>query len=78
MGTLKRSSVLLAVLVACCGTLMACSAPPAPPPPEKTVFDPLKRDMDRARDVQKTVNQHADDTRKNVDAQERGDDSQSQ
>jgi hypothetical protein len=34
--------------------------------------------MERAREVQKTVNQQADDTRKNVDAQERGDDSQSQ
>ncbi len=78
MGTLKRSSVFLAVTLACHGTLTACSAPPPPPPPEKTVFDPLKQDMERAREVQKTVNQQADDTRKNVDAQERGDDSQSQ
>lgn len=51
------------------------SQPPDPPPPAKTVFDPLTQQLDRARDVQNTVNQNADATRKAVDSQERGDSS---
>jgi hypothetical protein len=43
------------------------------PPPKKTVFDPLLQAEQRARDVQKTVDAHADATRKEVDTQERGD-----
>ena len=42
-------------------------------PPEKTVFDPLTQQLDRARDVQKTIDQSADKTRTAVDSQERGD-----
>jgi hypothetical protein len=49
--------------------------PPAkePPPPSKTVFDPLKAQVDRAREVQKTVDEEAEKTRKEIDNQERGD-----
>jgi hypothetical protein len=45
----------------------------APAPPVKTVFDPLTQQLNRARDVQKTVDQNSDNTRKAVDSQERGD-----
>jgi len=44
-----------------------------PPPPKKTVFDPLTQQLDRARDVQNTVDQNTDATAKAVDAQEHGD-----
>ncbi len=43
------------------------------PPPKKNVFDPLTQQLDRARDVQKAVDQNADKTRAAVDSQERGD-----
>ena len=51
-------------------------APPGSRPSaaaRKTVFDPLTQQLDRARDVQKTVDQSADKTRAAVDSQERGD-----
>ncbi|MHB8719908.1 MAG: hypothetical protein ACYDAH_00745 [Steroidobacteraceae bacterium] len=48
-------------------------APADQPPPQKTVFEPLLQAEQRARDVQKTVDEHADATRKAVDTQERGD-----
>ncbi|HME39434.1 MAG TPA: hypothetical protein VKG63_10790 [Steroidobacteraceae bacterium] len=51
--------------------IMSCASPE--PPPKKTVFDPLLQTEQRARDVQKTVDQAADSTRKTVDSQERGD-----
>ena len=65
MNVLHGSAVCLAVL------LMAGCADP--PPPKKTVFDPLTHDLDRARDVQKTVDQNTEQTRRAVDAQEQGD-----
>ncbi len=71
MGVLKISTVSLAV-----SFIVGCSpgqSADPPPPPSKTVFDPLTQQMDRARDVQKTVDQHALDTRKELDAQEHGD-----
>jgi hypothetical protein len=70
MGMLRISTVSLVVsfIVGCSS---GQSADP-PPPPAKTVFDPLTQQMDRARDVQKTVDQHALDTRKALDAEERG------
>jgi hypothetical protein len=68
MGMLKISTVSLAV-----SFIMGCSAPPPPAPPAKTVFDPLTQQLDKARDVQKTVDQNSDNTRKAVDNQERGD-----
>jgi len=51
------------------------SQPSDVPPPPKTVFDPLTQQLDRARDVQNTVNQNAETMRKSVDSQERGDSS---
>ncbi|HLN48502.1 MAG TPA: hypothetical protein VK251_03250 [Steroidobacteraceae bacterium] len=75
MGVLKFSALSLAAAL-----LQGCSSgePPAAPsaaapPPEKTVFDPLTQQLDRARDVQKTIDQGADKTRTAVDSQERGD-----
>ena len=77
MGYVKCSTVALAVLF-----IAACSAPPPPPQPEpppqapepaKTVFDPLTRQMDKAREVQKTVDEGAEKSRKAIDEQERGD-----
>ncbi len=44
-----------------------------PPPPKKTVFDPLTQQLDRARDVQNTVDQNSEQTRKAIDGEERGD-----
>ncbi len=72
MGLLKNMTVPLGILF-----IAGCSSgePPSPPKPQhapKTVFDPLTRQMDRARDVQNTVNQNADQTRQAVDNQERG------
>jgi len=73
MGVLKISTVAVAVLF-----ILGCSpgknADSVPPPSHaKTVFDPLTQQMDRARDVQKTVDENTDSTRKAVDGQERGD-----
>jgi hypothetical protein len=42
------------------------------PPPTKTVFDPLTQQIDKAREVQKTLDENAEKTRKEIDAQERG------
>jgi hypothetical protein len=53
--------------------ILGCSPPPPPAPPKTTVFDPLVQSEQRARDVQKTVDQNADSTRKALDTQERGD-----
>jgi hypothetical protein len=67
MGLQRISTTALVLLFT-----MSCSAP-APPPPPKTVFDPLTHDLDRARDVQKTVDENTDAARKAVQAQENGD-----
>ncbi len=69
MGCPKLMTISLSVLF-----IMGCSSGEVPePPPAKTVFDPLLQAEQRARDVQNTVDRHADDTRKAVDTQERGD-----
>ncbi len=70
MDLLKISTLPLSVLF-----ILSCAAP-EPPPPKKTVFDPLTSQIDRARQVQNTVNEQAESTRKSLDAQERGDTSQ--
>ncbi len=67
MGLSKNVTMSLSILFT-----VGC-APPDPPPPQKTVFEPLLQAEQRARDVQKTVDEHADATRKAVDTQERGD-----
>src|SRR5216684_3457861 len=54
MGWLKGLTISASVLF-----IVSCASP-EPPPPKKTVFDPLTQQLDRARDVQKTVDQHAD------------------
>jgi hypothetical protein len=68
MGLQKISTIAVAVLFTA-----SCSAPAPPPAPPKTVFDPLTHDLDRARDVQRTVDENADAARKAVQAQENGD-----
>ena len=70
MGAFKLSTLSLAVLF-----IQACGSPD-PPPPAKTVFDPLTQQLDKARAVQKTVDQNTESTRKAVDAQEQGDSAQ--
>ena len=67
MGWLKVLTISASVL------FIANCASPAPPPPKKTVFDPLLQAEQRAREVQNTVDAHAEATRKAVDTQERGD-----
>jgi hypothetical protein len=68
MNLLKFATISLSVLF-----LWACSPPDPPPKPKGTVFDPLTHQLDRARDVQNTVDANTDATRKAVDTQERGD-----
>jgi hypothetical protein len=67
MGYVKRMTMTLVVMF-----IVSCSSS-QPPPPAKTVFDPLTRQVDRARDVQKTVDENAERTRNAVENQERGD-----
>lgn len=66
MGYVKCWTVALSVLF-----IASCSSQ-EPPPPPKTVFDPLTRQLDKAREVQKTVDENAEKTRKAIDDQERG------
>jgi hypothetical protein len=75
MRILKLSTVPLSVLfiINCSSGTPPTPPPGPPPPPTKTVFDPLTHTLDRARDVQNTVDQNSDSTRRAVDNQERGD-----
>jgi hypothetical protein len=75
MDILKISTVALAVsFILGCSSGQNADAPGVKEaPPAKTVFDPLTQQLDRARDVQKTVDQNMDNTRKAVDSAERGD-----
>jgi hypothetical protein len=74
MGVLKFSALSLAAsLLQGCSSGQPPAAPPLAAPPAKTVFDPLTQQLDRARDVQKTIDQSAEKTRTAVDSQERGD-----
>jgi hypothetical protein len=63
---------LLALALA---SLAGCSPSnePAPKPPAKNVFDSLTQTEQRARDVQKTLDDSASRARQSVAAQERGD-----
>jgi hypothetical protein len=67
MGYVKRMTMTLVVMF-----IVSCSAS-RPPPPAKTVFDPLTQELDRAREVQKTVDENAAKTRQAIDTQARGD-----
>ena len=69
MGIPALSTIALSVLF-----ISGCSAAdPPPPPPKSTVFDPLTHQIDRAKDVQNTVNGQAAETRDKIDGEERGD-----
>jgi hypothetical protein len=75
MDELKVSTAAVALLF-----ILGCSGPnanPPPPPPAParptTVFEPLTQQLERAREVQNTVDENTDATRKAVDEQERGD-----
>jgi hypothetical protein len=69
------TTALLVSFIAGCSPKPPPSKPlPAPPPPPpKTIFDPLTRPLERARDAQTIVDEHAAKTREAIDAQERGD-----
>lgn len=73
MGVLAASTLMLAVLFN-----QGCSAAHHPPDardaaPARTAFDPVTRDIDKARAVQGTVDAQAAAARRALDAQERGD-----
>lgn len=68
MRYVKYSTMALSVLF-----IASCSSPEPPPPPAKTVFDPMTHQVERAREVQKTVDENAEKTRKEIENQERGD-----
>lgn len=74
MGARDASTLLLAVMFiqGCSSSTQPPDTPPAPP--QKTVFDPLTRDLDKARGVRNTVDQQDASTRRNLDSQERGED----
>jgi len=60
------------ILPAICLTACSAGKDPEPAPPQKTVFDPLTQQIDRAQKVQGTVDDHAAETRKQVDSAESG------
>ena len=66
MAMLQNVTMLPLVLF-----ILSCASPEPPPP--KSAFAPLMQAEQRAREVQKTVDEHADATRKTVDTEERGD-----
>jgi hypothetical protein len=68
MSLVKITTIAMSVLFT-----VSCSSEDPPPPPKKTVFDPLTHQLDRARDVQKTIDDSAAKQRAAVDSQERGD-----
>jgi hypothetical protein len=66
---MKSLPILLCLL-----TLAACSGKPPEPKAKAadvaTPFDALKADEQRAKDVQKLVDKHAEEQRKQIEAQE--------
>jgi hypothetical protein len=68
MGYVKRMTMTLVVMF-----IVSCSSSQPPPPPAKTVFDPVTQELDRAREVQKTVDENAARTRQAIENQARGD-----
>jgi hypothetical protein len=67
MGMSKNVTMSLSILF-----IVGCAPHDGPPKP-KTVIQPLLQATQRAHEVQKAVDEHADATRKAVDTQERGD-----
>jgi hypothetical protein len=72
MGVVKFSTVSLVVLFT-----LGCSPGHPPdkhksPPPVKSAFDPMTQQLNKAREVQATIDRSADTTRKAIDSQERG------
>jgi hypothetical protein len=59
------------LVAACSGAAPDADEPPAQDEDTSTVFDPLTETLDRAEAVQDTVNQHAEDLRRQVEEQER-------
>jgi len=53
--------------------IVGCSSAQPPPPPAKSVFDPLTMQVDRAREVRKSVEENTARTRQALENQERGD-----
>jgi hypothetical protein len=72
---MKRMILCLLALPAVYFTGCSSGKEPPPKPPEKTVFDSLTQTEQRARDVQKTLDESASRARQSVAAQERGDSS---
>jgi hypothetical protein len=70
MSYVKYSTMALMVLF-----ISSCSSAEPPPPPKKTVFDPALEQLERAREVQKTVDEEAERKRQTLESQERGDNS---
>ncbi|MDP9008016.1 MAG: hypothetical protein M3N91_04800 [Pseudomonadota bacterium] len=67
MRYVKYSTMALAVLF-----IANCSSS-EPPPPAKNAFEPMTRQVDRAREVQQTVDENAEKARREIENQERGD-----
>jgi uncharacterized protein YcfL len=72
---MKPSHILALTLALPPLLLIGCSSgqDAPPPPPQKTVFDSMTQTEQRARDVQKTVDENTARARKATEAQERGD-----
>jgi hypothetical protein len=74
MDKAKCLTMSLAVLF-----IQACSSsqpPDSTTTAAKTVFDPVTQQLDKARAVQQIVDQNAENTRKAMDSQERGEPAQ--
>jgi hypothetical protein len=62
---------LLATLAACGGGAPAEAPQPAPEGKRESVFDPLVGTIDKAKEVQKTVNDQAAEQRRRLEEAER-------
>ena len=67
---LPLSLLALSALAGCSGKPPAPQAEAAPPPRVATPFDDLKKQEQKAKDVQKVVDKQADEQRKQLDAAE--------
>lgn len=62
-----RSAVSIVATLA----LIGCGGAEQAPEEDESVFDPLTETIDRAEDVQDTVNQQAEELRRQIEEQER-------